>query len=178
MGSEKEPPPGQEAGGRVGEEGVGGEADLEAAKRASVGQLLMKCGRLVNELGVERMRGGMGLQGLRTAHMNLFPHIDMEGTRLTDLAGRVGISKQAVGQLVDQLDEMGAIERVPDPQDGRAKLIRFRREGGRSVLMKGLAVLGQIEGEVEAELGTRQMRQLHRSLVSLEAFLTKAGAED
>lgn len=153
------------------------DANFEAGKRASVGQLLMKCGRLLNELGIARVREEMGLAELRTVHTNLFAHIDMEGTRLTELATRVGISKQAVGQLVDQLDTMGAVERVPDPMDGRAKLIRFRREGGQPVLMRGLAVLAQLEAEIESELGRRQMAQLHRFLRRLEDFLLSSNAD-
>ena len=67
---------------------------------------------------------------------------------------------------------MEVLERVPDPQDGRAKLIRFRREGGKSVLMRGMAVLGQIDGEIAERLGPRQTKQLHRALLDLEGWLT------
>jgi DNA-binding MarR family transcriptional regulator len=132
----------------------------------------MKCGRLLNERGVDHLRTHMGADTLRTVHTNLFPHIDMEGTRLTELARRVGISKQAVGQLVDELEEMGTVERVPDPDDGRAKLIRFRREGGQPVLLRGLAVLAELEKQMEEEIGARQMKQLHRALLAIEAWLT------
>ena len=153
------------------------DSELEAAKRASVGQLLMKCGRLLNERGVEYLRREMGFDALRAAHTNLFPHIDMEGTRLTDLAQRVGISKQAVGQLVDELEEMGAVERVPDPRDGRAKLIRFGHEGGQPILMRGLAVLGELEAEMQAEIGGRSMKQLHRALLAIEDWLARESAD-
>jgi DNA-binding MarR family transcriptional regulator len=152
-------------------------ADFEAAKRASVGQLLMKCGRLLNERGVASLGEEMGVDTLRAAHTNLFPHIDMEGTRLTDLADRVGISKQAVGQLVDELEELAVLERVPDPWDGRAKLIRFVEEGGEPVLVRGLGVLAELEAQMEAHLGARQMKQLHRALLGIEAWLTE-GAPD
>lgn len=151
--------------------------EFEAKKRASVAQLLMKCGRLLNDLGVESMRAEMGYEGLRAAHTNLFPHIDLEGTRLTDLAKRVGISKQAVGQLVDELEELAVLERVPDPGDGRAKLIRFVEEGGEPVLVRGLGVLGELEAQMEAHIGARQMKQLHRALLGIEAWLTE-GAPD
>ena len=62
---------------------------------------------------------------IRPAHTALFPHIDLSGTRQTALARRMGVSKQAVGQLVSELEQMGALERVPDPSDGRARLVRF-----------------------------------------------------
>ncbi len=149
-------------------------SDFEAVKRASVAQLLMKCGRLINERGVEQLGDEMGVDTLRAAHTNLFPHIDMDGTRLTEIARRVGISKQAVGQLVDDLEEMGVVERIPDPKDGRAKLVRFLREDGQPVLMRGMAVLGALEADMEAELGARAMKQLHRTLLALEAWLDEA----
>ena len=152
--------------------------DFEAVKRASVAQLLMKCGRLLNERGVQQFGEEMGVDTLRAAHTNLFPHIDMEGTRLTDLAARVGISKQAVGQLVDELEEMGAVERVPDPRDGRAKLIRFASEGGQPVLLRGMAVLGQLEVQMQNEIGTRQMKQLHRALLAIEAWLSLEATDE
>ena len=152
--------------------------ELEAAKRASVGQLLMKCGRLLNDLGVASMREHMGFEGLRAAHTNLFPHIDLEGTRLTDLAHRVGISKQAVGQLVDELEEMGALERIPDPEDGRAKLIRFGSDQEGSLLLRGLAVLGELEAELEDQIGTRRMKELHRALLSVEQWLLEVTEVD
>jgi len=152
--------------------------ELEAAKRASVGQLLMKCGRLLNDLGVASMRVEMGFDGLRAAHTNLFPHIDLEGTRLTDLSKRVGISKQAVGQLVDELEEMGALERVPDPEDGRAKLIRFGQDEDGPMLLRGLAVLGELESEMEERIGARRMKELHRALLAVEAWLLEATEED
>ena len=98
--------------------------------------------------------------------------IDLEGTRLTDLADRIGISKQAVGQLVDELEDLGVLERVPDPDDGRAKLIRFIEEDGEPILMRGLAVLTALESQMEAHIGPRQMKQLHRALLGVEAWLT------
>lgn len=138
----------------------------------------MKCGRLLNDLGVASMRVEMGFDGLRAAHTNLFPHIDLEGTRLTDLSKRVGISKQAVGQLVDELEEMGALERVPDPEDGRAKLIRFGQDEDGPMLLRGLAVLGELESEMEERIGARRMKELHRALLAVEAWLLEATEED
>ena len=153
------------------------DVDLEAGNAGCVGQLLMTCGRLLNELGIARLREETGLAQLRTVHTKLFAHIDREGTRLTQLATRVGISKQAVGQLVDQLHAMGAVERVPDPMDGRAKLIRFRRKGEQGLWMHGSAVLGQLEDEIESELGGPQMAQLEGVLLRLEGFLSSLAAQ-
>lgn len=143
---------------------------LERAKGASTGQLLMKCARLFNETAIARVRAASG-QPIRAAHTALFPHIDLEGTRLTELARRLGVTKQAVAQLVDDLEAMGIVERVPDPRDGRAKLIGFSA-AGRAGMFDGLAMLGELEAELGEEIGEEKMAQLHESLVALLPALT------
>lgn len=145
-------------------------ARLEAAKSASTAQLLFKVARLVNERAIAQIRAA-GFPNLRTAHTSVFPHIDLEGTRLTELAERVGISKQAVAQLVDDLEQMGALERVPDPTDGRAKLIRFANMDSEVSLMAGIAVLGEQEIEMREWIGDTRMDQLHRALAELLVHL-------
>jgi DNA-binding MarR family transcriptional regulator len=140
-------------------------ATLERAKRASWTQLLMRCARLVNERGLERVRERFGVP-VRPAHTTLFPHIELEGTRLVDLARRVGTTKQAVGQLVTELEEMGVLTREADPEDGRAKRVRLTPRGRQS-LFEGLAVLGEIEAELQARLGAKRMKALHEGLLAL-----------
>lgn len=146
---------------------------LERAKKASTGQLLFRCARLLNERALARARA-LEVAGppIRAAHTSLFPHIDLAGTRLTELARRVGISKQAVAQLVDELQDMGVVERVPDPADGRAKLIRFTSDGGL-VLFRGLELLRSLEAELREEIGARHMDRLHAALLALEPVLER-----
>ncbi len=136
---------------------------LEQQKQKSTLQLLFRAARLLNECALERARGTAGLAALRNAHMSLMPHIDLEGTRLVDLADRVGITKQAVGQLVDDLEAFGVCGRIPDPSDGRAKLIRFTPKGRRQIL-KGLDLLIDLEKELAEELGPRTLSELNRTL--------------
>jgi len=150
-------------------------AELERRKRDSVGQLLMRCARLFNEAALARMRVEMGLPGVRASHTSLFPFIELEGTRLTELAARVGVSKQAVGQLVEELEEMGILERAPDPADGRAKLVRFSARGRRG-LLEGLAVLRGMEAELSARLAGGDMERLHGILLRLLEALETAPA--
>src|SRR5712691_8835254 len=59
----------------------------------------------------------------RPAHSGVFAHIDLDGTRLTELANRANMTPQAMGELVDDLEHLGYVRRVPDPSDRRAKLI-------------------------------------------------------
>jgi DNA-binding MarR family transcriptional regulator len=139
---------------------------LERAKAASLGQVLFKCARLLDEQALARVRERTGI-GLRRAHTALFPHIDLTGTRLTDLAQRAGVSKQAIAPLVDEMVEMGVLERIPDPDDARAKRIQFASQRGRSGILAGLAVLAELEAELAAAIGKRKMTQLHELLGEL-----------
>jgi len=147
---------------------AGFEASLESAKARSVGQLLIRAARLWNEQAVRRLRETN--PSVRLAHTLLLPHIDLEGTKLTELAARIGISKQAVGELVDDLEAQGLLERLPDPRDRRAKLVRFTAKG-RKGLLAGLAVLEEKEAEVATRLGARQMESLGQTLRRLVEIL-------
>jgi DNA-binding MarR family transcriptional regulator len=143
---------------------------FEAAKRASLGQLLLKCARLFNERALSRVRAQAGGGGFRMAHTLLLPHLELEGIRLTELARRIGVTKQAASQLVDELVEMGVLDRVPDPADGRAKLIVFTEAGQRG-LMTGLDALAGIEREVAERLGGEAVSDLRAGLAALLEIL-------
>ncbi len=129
---------------------------FEAARDAATLQLLFKAARLANERALRQAGGDAGPSAVRPAHTALFPHLDFDGIRLTDLASKAGVTKQAVGQLVDDLVALGMVERVADPNDRRAKLIRFSRRG-YGALMHGLGVLRDIEDG----LGATRWRAAH-----------------
>jgi DNA-binding MarR family transcriptional regulator len=146
-------------------------------KRESVAQLLFKCARLVNEQAIARINQGKGPGGvapvppLRAAHTALFPHLSSEGVRGADLAKKLGVTKQAVSQLVTELEEWGVVEQVADPADGRAKLVRFTPKGEQG-LLHGLAVLRTLEQELASKIGKRRMQELHTALLALEKALS------
>ena len=136
-----------------------------------MGQLLIRAARLLNERGVARVRRAGGPE-LRPVHVSLLPHLDMEGTRLTELGLRMGVSKQAVSQIVDDLEAMGVVARERDPSDGRARLVRFTRRG-EEALLHGLGVLEGLEAEFAAKIGSGQMQRLRRGLLALLGELEK-----
>jgi len=143
---------------------------FEAMRDAATLQLLFKAARLANERALSRAAAGPAGPRVRPAHTQLFPHLGFEGIRLTELAAKVGVSKQAVGQLVDDLAELGMVERVEDPADRRAKLIRFSRRG-YAALLHGLGVLAALEDELRQAVGARRMRLLHDTLKRVLATL-------
>src|SRR5688572_7630686 len=86
-------------------------AALDRATRASTLQLLFRAARLLDGAAVARVRADPAAAAMRTAHTALLPHLDFTGVRLTELATRVGVSKQAVAPLIDDLEAMGTVER-------------------------------------------------------------------
>ncbi len=76
----------------------------------------------------------------------IFENIDPEGTRLTVLATRAGLTHQSVGEVVAELERRGYVERIPDPTDGRAKLVRLT-EHGRALVRAAIQHIDAIERE-------------------------------
>lgn len=89
-----------------------------------------------------------------------------DGSRVTDLAEQAGITKQTAGFLVDQLERAGYGERVPDPADGRARLVRITERGAQSVAASA-GIVAEVEAEWTAHIGVRRMDQLRRILADL-----------
>ena len=147
--------------------------ELEARKAANMPQLLFKAARLLNERAIGELRERAKLPKLRASHSSLFPHISLEGTRLTDLARAMGISKQAVAEWVDELVEMGVRVRLPDPDDGRAKRNSFAYGGKKQ--LEGLSLLSEIEGEIAGQLGEKRTDALRDGLAALLAYLEETG---
>ena len=103
---------------------------------------------VIDEL--HRRLGEEGYTAIRESHGCVFRFVDAEGSRLTDLAGRARLSKQAVGEVVDDLQGLGYVERAPHPVDGRAKIIRLTELG-----VEAQAAARRIFADIERELGER-----------------------
>lgn len=136
--------------------------------RASFGQKLLKTARLFNEqaLGRARARG----HPLRAAQAQLLPHLDFDGTRLTDLASRAGMTKQSAAALVDEMVEAGYLMKRPDPADGRAKLVSYTPKGTRAV-GEGITILGELEAELRDRVGAEVVNGLDQALDMMLAEL-------
>jgi DNA-binding MarR family transcriptional regulator len=107
-----------------------------------------------------------GLGDITIAQSRLAVGIDPEGTRLSVLADRAQVAKQTATALVDHLERAGYVERVPDPADGRARLVRLTARGEQLIPI-ARAQERLIEDEWEAHLGPRRMRQLREALERL-----------
>jgi len=86
------------------------------------------------------------------AHIHITRHLELNGSRLTELADRAGMSKQAMGDLVDQCEAWGLVTRAPDPRDARARLVQFTA-AGLAWLQAFKDAVAQAEREFRVEVG-------------------------
>jgi DNA-binding MarR family transcriptional regulator len=107
-----------------------------------------------------------GFDDLTVAQSRLAMGLDTGGTRLTVLADRAQIAKQTATALVDKLERAGYVERVADPSDGRARLVRMTARA-EAIVPVARAEEARIESEWAALLGPERMAQLRDALTSL-----------
>jgi DNA-binding MarR family transcriptional regulator len=86
------------------------------------------------------------------AHIHITRHLPLEGARLTSLARRAGMTKQAMGDLVDQCEAWGLVTRTPDPLDARARQVQFTA-AGLAWLQAFREAVAQAEAEFKREVG-------------------------
>jgi DNA-binding MarR family transcriptional regulator len=109
--------------------------------------LFRRTARLMVDEVVERF-ASVGYADMQPPFHPVFECIDPEGTRLTELAARAGITHQSMGELVAALEQRGYVERVPDPTDRRARLVRLTHEGRKAARI-GLDQIRAIEAAWE-----------------------------
>jgi DNA-binding MarR family transcriptional regulator len=116
---------------------------------------------------VERRFAEAGYAEIRQPHLPILEYIDHDtGSRITDLARHANITVQAMGELVDYLAERGYVERVPDPGDGRARLVRLTDRGREMYRLAG-CIVGDLEAIWAGYLGRDRFRQLKHLLADL-----------
>ncbi len=104
-----------------------------------------------------------GITDVRPTHGCVFRFLREDGMRLTELASLAGLTKQSVGEIVDDLTRLGYVERIPDPTDKRAKLLRLT-DKGLAAQHTGLHLFAELEREWGEAFGADRVAAL-RSLL-------------
>lgn len=121
-----------------------------------------------------------GYDDLSPSHVNVMPMLDADGTNAQVLAGRIGVTKQAAGRIIGELDRAGYVRRVTDLGDGRARLVLFT-EKGRALLEEGEQAKLALEERWLAGLDVETVTLLKRALgtiVERETSRGRAGRPD
>ena len=111
-----------------------------------------------------------GFKEITESNLTVLRVLSPDGDRITDLARAASVTKQSMGYLVDQLEAAGYVQRVADPRDGRAWIIR-RTQKGWAYNRAAAEEVAQLQQEWARLLGTRKMKQLTNLLSELVAKL-------
>ena len=129
--------------------------------------------RLPWELVRERILAGLhgrGFEDFNIAHFNVLQYPGPDRLRPSQLAAQMRMSKQAANYLLGQMEELGYLERRPDPSDPRLRVIRLTARGRRAFTAIR-AIVGEVEADWERELGTRSFRDLRELLRRLNSVV-------
>jgi DNA-binding MarR family transcriptional regulator len=107
-----------------------------------------------------------GYPDVRPVHNLVFALVGRDGARITDMAARLRMTKQAVTAMVDHLEARGYVRRVPDPGDGRAKLVELT-ERGIAAAETSWRVAEGIERDWAQRLGPEALAAVKDTLTSL-----------
>lgn len=139
--------------------------ELNRFRGTSINQLLMEIAKDFQRRALRKFVE-QGYEGLQPAHTAVIGNLGLEGARLTDLARRATMTKQGMGQLVTEVERIGYVERVPDPTDHRAKIVRFSPRG-RRLVFHAAKIGEQIQEEYARLIGRRRLKVLHDTLEDL-----------
>lgn len=147
----------------------------ERQAQPHIGKLLRDPALAINE----RVSAGLAERGFadfRPALGTIGQHIADGGSRVTELARLTQLSKPTVVYLVDELERLGYVERVADPDDGRAKLVRLTERGFRAQ-ETARGILAEIEEDWSRLLGPRDFTLLRELLERLHGALAPTGGD-
>jgi DNA-binding MarR family transcriptional regulator len=131
------------------------------------------------ELMLGEMRERLAAAGfgeIRATHGCVFRFVPADGMRLTDLAVLAEITKQTCSEIVSELEGLGYVERLPDPGDRRAKIIRLT-DRGAAAQAEARRLFAEIEAEWAERLGGERMamlRELLEEIAAAEAIAAEA----
>ncbi|WP_067168679.1 MarR family winged helix-turn-helix transcriptional regulator [Microtetraspora niveoalba] len=153
---------------------------MAETREPDLGVLVGQLGRALQEELFARL-AEQGHERVGPRHGTVLAVLPPEGARATELASRSGQHKQIVGVIVDELERLGYVARVPDPRDRRAKLV-VPTPAGLDEVAKARAILADIEERHRRELGEDAYRAftsaLHRVAKAQRAWREHVSEED
>ena len=132
-----------------------------------IGALLRVPWEAVRRRMLERLHE-RGFDDLDAPHLSVFLYPGPQGARPSELAARLGVSKQALNYLLGELERLGYLERRADPDDGRSRRIALTRRGEDAGRTMRDAVV-ELEREWEARLGPKRFALLRELLQDVAA---------
>jgi DNA-binding MarR family transcriptional regulator len=137
-------------------------AQLRGYRNSRLYRSLGRTLRVYNRLLVTRLQA-LGFDDFSPAFPSLLSNLDTEGTRIGVLASRAGVTRQAAGQLLREIERCGYAERTASQDDARATTVKFTARG-RRLLATVLELVEEIEGDFEAALAPGEFDAVREGL--------------
>ena len=138
---------------------------LSKVRDVHLGRMLLKLERHFTRQVLQKLAAD-GIEDITLRHFVIIPYIDHKGIRAVDIARQVGITKQAVSKLVDELVQKGYLELTPDPTDGRASLV-LMSEKGNEFLKLTIKYTQQVESQWSNQVGEKDFKTMKSAMTTL-----------
>jgi DNA-binding MarR family transcriptional regulator len=142
---------------------------VERKRSQNMRQLLLRASRIVNRNVVQGLRA-RGYSSLRSTHTTLLSNIDLAGSSVSEAADRAGITKQAMGRLAAELEEIGYIRIEVDPEDARVRVLKLTAQGSK-LMRDSFNVMAELESRYADMIGDKALTAILRGL---SAFIAQA----
>jgi DNA-binding MarR family transcriptional regulator len=149
-------------------------AALREHRNSRLYRSLTRTLRSYNRLLIDGLHA-RGFTDFSPAFPQVLSNLDTEGTRIGVLAARAGVSRQAMGQLVAEIERSGYVRRSAAKEDARASVVRFTPRGKR-LLENVLELVEQIEGDFSAVIGAKAFAAVRAGLGCIAAAIDPEGA--
>jgi len=138
---------------------------ISQVRDVHLGRMLLKLERKFTRLVLDKLAQD-GLDDITLRHFVVIPFIDEKGIRAVEIARQVGISKQAVSKLVDELLQKGYVSLKADPADGRASLV-YMSPKGNDFLRRAIEYTKQVETSWQAVVGKQEFKVMKKAMSTL-----------
>lgn len=149
-------------------------ADLRAWRDQTLYRRLLRASRAEATATLSQIHD-RGYHDVSLTDTNLLANLDTDGSTITDLARRAGVTRQAASQQVAALERLGYVARRAAPEDGRVVIV-VQTARGRELLHDALAIVDSLEAEYRSLLGQRRFATLLATLGELLEHVDPGGA--
>lgn len=139
--------------------------ELTQLRDMHLGRVLLKLERQFTQQVLSKL-AEQGITEITLRHFVVIPFVTDVGIRSVEIAKKAGVSKQAVGKLVEELEGYGYLEVRPDPNDGRASLI-FLSDKGEHFLQTAIESTNILEKQWQQLIGAKRFNNMKQALIDL-----------
>jgi DNA-binding MarR family transcriptional regulator len=151
-----------------------GDPDLRVWRDQTLYRLLLRASRAETTATLQGVHDA-GYRDVTLVDTNLLANLDTDGTTISALARRAGVTRQAASQQVAALERRGYVNRRPSPEDGRAAVIH-QTVRGRALLDDALDIVADLEHDYVTYFSATRINTLKKLLAELLDYIDPLGS--